>query len=66
VLLLEDYTLMNDNATFSQINPPEVEFVIEVRTIESVSNIGKMCTSEYPYGRGERRLRITKESAYRW
>jgi hypothetical protein len=33
--------------------------------LESVHYMGKMCTSEYPYGRGERRLVInTKESAY--
>jgi hypothetical protein len=45
-----------------------VELLIEVRTREcAVHYIGKMCTSEYPFGRGERRLVInTKESAYRW
>jgi hypothetical protein len=43
-----------------------VEFLIEVRTIQSVHFIGKMFTgiSYYPYGRGERRLVINmKESA---
>jgi hypothetical protein len=35
-----------------------VEFLIEVRTREFALYIGKMCTSDYPYGRGERRLVI--------
>jgi hypothetical protein len=45
----------------SMDNPSqEVEFLIEVRTI------GKMWTSEYPYGREERIVINTKESAYIW
>jgi hypothetical protein len=34
---------------------PEVEFLIEVSTRECAL-YGKMCTSEYPYGKGEKRL----------
>jgi hypothetical protein len=49
------------------LDSSDVEFLIEVPTRECVHHIGKMCTSEYPYGKGERRLVInTKESACRW
>jgi hypothetical protein len=43
-----------------------VEFLIEMRTRECAL-YRKMCSLEYPYGRGEIRPVInTKESAYRW
>jgi hypothetical protein len=42
----------------------EVEFFIEVRT-RKCALYRSMCTSEYPYGRGERGLVInTRESVY--